>query len=106
VLHRIAEQSHSIFNFGSRDTIVFSSRPIPGNESGISRMQSALLQQRASLDPELPCLVHTTARLRPLSLSLSLSLSKSLSLSQSLSLSLSLSQSLFKSLSLSLSLSL
>jgi ribonuclease J len=44
-LARIAEKSHPYVRLGSGDTVMFSSREIPGNEIAIQYMQNALVRQ-------------------------------------------------------------
>jgi ribonuclease J len=43
-LSRIADKSHPHVRFGDGDSVIFSSREIPGNEVGIAAMQNALAE--------------------------------------------------------------
>jgi ribonuclease J len=43
-LSRIADKSHPHVRFGEGDSVIFSSREIPGNEVGIAAMQNALAE--------------------------------------------------------------
>jgi ribonuclease J len=48
-LARIAANDHRQIKFGTGDTVIFSSRIIPGNELSISRLQNKLVQNNVSV---------------------------------------------------------
>ena len=48
-LARIANNDHREVKFGSGDTVIFSSRIIPGNELSISRLQNKLIKNNVSV---------------------------------------------------------
>ena len=59
-LKRLADGSHRFLTVGDRDTVVFSSHPIPGNEAAISRLHNALARRGVQLVHSGQLGVHTT----------------------------------------------
>ena len=59
-LKRMADGSHRFLKVGDRDTVVFSSHPIPGNEASISRLHNALARRGVQLVHSGQLGVHTT----------------------------------------------
>jgi ribonuclease J len=61
---RIAEQSHPDISLDRGDLVIFSSRPIPGNEKAISKVQNALARQGTEIITDSEGLVHVTGHPR------------------------------------------
>ncbi len=60
VLARLADRSHHEINLEKEDTVVFSSREIPGNEKAIARIQSKLVAQGIKVISERDHFVHVS----------------------------------------------
>ena len=59
-LSRIARGDHPNVKFGHGDTVIFSSREIPGNEISISRLQNQLVEQGVTLITARDRDIHTS----------------------------------------------
>lgn len=59
-LTRIAGGQHSKLALGPGDTVVFSSRVIPGNEAAIGRLQNALLRNGVEIVTQRDALIHVS----------------------------------------------
>lgn len=59
-LTRIASGKHPTLSLGSGDTVVFSSRVIPGNEAAIGRLHNALLRNGVEIVTQREALVHVS----------------------------------------------
>lgn len=63
-LSRIAENEHPVIKLTARDTVVFSSRTIPGNEKTVGRIQNALVERGIRIVTDSDALVHVTGHPR------------------------------------------
>lgn len=63
-LARIADQQHPHVRLVSGDTMIFSSRTIPGNEKAVGRIQNKLVDQGVRLVTDADALVHVTGHPR------------------------------------------
>ena len=63
-LARIAESEHPEISLGKEDTIIFSSRTIPGNEKAVGRIQNALARMGCDIVTDTDALVHVTGHPR------------------------------------------
>ena len=63
-LARIAEGNHPEVTFGRGDRIIFSSRAIPGNEKGVSRIINGLVDQGIEVITDRTHLVHVSGHPR------------------------------------------
>ena len=63
-LARIAEGNHPDVTFGRGDRIIFSSRAIPGNEKGVSRIINGLVDQGIEVITDRTHLVHVSGHPR------------------------------------------
>ena len=63
-LARIAESEHPEISLGKEDTIIFSSRTIPGNEKAVGRIQNALARMGCDIVTDSDALVHVTGHPR------------------------------------------
>jgi ribonuclease J len=61
---RIAEGSHNDIKLGHGDTVIFSSRTIPGNEKPVGRIQNRLIELGCELITDSDALVHVTGHPR------------------------------------------
>ena len=61
---RIAEGEHPEIKLGRGDMVIFSSRPIPGNEIGIGRIQNNLARMGCEVITDSDALVHVTGHPR------------------------------------------
>ena len=61
---RIAEDEHPEISFSKGDTVIFSSRPIPGNEISIARVQNNLARIGCEIVTDADALVHVTGHPR------------------------------------------
>ncbi len=61
---RIADNQHPDIKLGSGDTIIFSSRTIPGNEKPVGRIQNRLTDLGVTLITDTDTLVHVTGHPR------------------------------------------
>ncbi len=59
-LTRITSGQHPTLSLGSGDTVVFSSRVIPGNEAAIGRLHNALLRNGVEIVTQRDALVHVS----------------------------------------------
>lgn len=59
-LSRIASGQHARLSLGSGDTVIFSSRVIPGNEAAIGRLHNALLRGGVEIVTQREALVHVS----------------------------------------------
>jgi ribonuclease J len=59
-LTRIANGQHARLSLGSGDTVVFSSRVIPGNEAAIGRLHNALLRAGVEIVTQRDAMVHVS----------------------------------------------
>jgi len=59
-LSRIAENQHPDISFSEGDTVIFSSREIPGNERSIGRLKNQLARQKLRIIEEGDALVHVS----------------------------------------------
>lgn len=59
-LHKIAKQEHPAIRLSPRDTVVFSSRMIPGNETRINWLQNQLTKQGLEVIGDQDALVHVS----------------------------------------------
>ena len=57
---RIANGTHEQISLNAGDTVIYSSRQIPGNEQAIGRVHDALLRQRVSLITDEDAAVHVS----------------------------------------------
>ena len=48
-LSRMADNNHKRISIGPRDTVIFSSNPIPGNEKAVTNVINALLEKGADV---------------------------------------------------------
>jgi ribonuclease J len=63
-LARIAEDQHPEVTFARGDRVIFSSRPIPGNEKAISRVINGLIDQGVEVITDRTHLVHVSGHPR------------------------------------------
>jgi ribonuclease J len=63
-LARIADGEHPFVKLGVRDTVIFSSRTIPGNEKVVGRIQNKLVERGLRLVTDVDALVHVTGHPR------------------------------------------
>lgn len=63
-LARVAEGSHSDITLVDDDLVIFSSRPIPGNEKSIGRVQNNLAMRGCRIITDADALVHVTGHPR------------------------------------------
>jgi ribonuclease J len=63
-LSRIAEADHPQVAFTKGDTVIFSSRTIPGNEKSVGRVQNALAGMGCNIITDSDALVHVTGHPR------------------------------------------
>jgi ribonuclease J len=63
-LARVANKEHPAITFGKDDTVIFSSRPIPGNEEDIGRVLNGLADQGVRIITDGDALVHVTGHPR------------------------------------------
>jgi ribonuclease J len=63
-LARIAEDDHPEISLGKGDLVIFSSRPIPGNEVSIGRVQNNLVKLGCDIITDSDALVHVTGHPR------------------------------------------
>ena len=63
-LSRIAEESHPDVSLAKGDMVIFSSRNIPGNETGIGRVQNSLADMGCQIITDSDALVHVTGHPR------------------------------------------
>ena len=61
---RIAEDEHPEISLGKGDLVIFSSRPIPGNEVSIGRIQNNLIKLGCEIVTDTDALVHVTGHPR------------------------------------------
>lgn len=61
---RIAEDEHPKISLGRGDLVIFSSRPIPGNEKAIGRIQNGLSRLGCDIVTDSDALVHVTGHPR------------------------------------------
>ncbi|MEQ1648918.1 MAG: ribonuclease J [Hyphomicrobiaceae bacterium] len=61
---RIAAGEHPQIKFGQGDTLIFSSRTIPGNERPVGRIQNRLVERGVKLITDTDALVHVTGHPR------------------------------------------
>ena len=61
---RIADNEHPEVSLSEGDTVIFSSRTIPGNEKGISRIQNKLARMGVDIVTDNEALVHVTGHPR------------------------------------------
>ena len=61
---RIAEDEHPEISLGKGDLVIFSSRPIPGNEVAIGRVQNNLVKLGCEIVTDSDALVHVTGHPR------------------------------------------
>ncbi|HRK19148.1 MAG TPA: ribonuclease J [Hyphomicrobiaceae bacterium] len=61
---RIAQGDHPHVKLGQGDTIIFSSRTIPGNERAVGRIQNKLVERGVRLITDADALVHVTGHPR------------------------------------------
>jgi len=61
---RIAENEHPAIQLGKGDTVIFSSRTIPGNERAVGRIQNALAHRGVDIITDNEALVHVTGHPR------------------------------------------
>jgi len=59
-LTRIVSGQHATLSLGSGDTVIFSSRVIPGNEGGIGRLHNALLRNGVEIVTQRDAMVHVS----------------------------------------------
>lgn len=63
-LARIAAREHPVVSLSAGDTVIFSSRPIPGNEEAIGRVLNGLADQGVRVIGDGDALVHVTGHPR------------------------------------------
>jgi ribonuclease J len=63
-LSRIAENEHPVVKLTARDTVIFSSRTIPGNEKTVGRIQNKLVERGINIITDNDALVHVTGHPR------------------------------------------
>lgn len=63
-LSRIAENEHPVVKLTARDTVIFSSRTIPGNEKTVGRIQNKLVERGIQIITDADALVHVTGHPR------------------------------------------
>ncbi len=63
-LARVALKEHPMVTLARGDTVIFSSRPIPGNEEGIGRVLNGLADQGVRVITDSDALVHVTGHPR------------------------------------------
>ena len=63
-LARVANKDHPVVSLVRGDTVIFSSRPIPGNEEGIGRVLNGLADQGVRVITDSDSLVHVTGHPR------------------------------------------
>ena len=63
-LARIANKEHPVVTLARDDTVIFSSRPIPGNEEDIDRVMNGLADQGVKVITDSDALVHVTGHPR------------------------------------------
>ena len=57
---RIAAASHESISLGAGDTVIYSSRQIPGNENAIARVQDMLVRRKINLVTDQDAPVHVS----------------------------------------------
>jgi ribonuclease J len=63
-LARIADNEHPMIKLSPRDTVIFSSRTIPGNEKVVGRIQNRLVERGIRIITDTDALVHVTGHPR------------------------------------------
>ena len=63
-LARIADNEHPMIKLTPRDTVIFSSRTIPGNEKVVGRIQNMLVERGIQIITDNDALVHVTGHPR------------------------------------------
>ncbi len=63
-LARIADNEHPVIRLTPRDTVIFSSRTIPGNEKVVGRIQNRLVERGIQIITDADALVHVTGHPR------------------------------------------
>lgn len=63
-LHKIAFDEHRNVALSPGDTVVFSSRTIPGNEKAVGAIQNALVQRGVSIITDRDAMIHTSGHPR------------------------------------------
>jgi ribonuclease J len=63
-LARIADNEHPMIKLSPRDTVIFSSRTIPGNEKVVGRIQNRLVDRGIAIVTDTDALVHVTGHPR------------------------------------------
>ena len=63
-LARIADNEHPAVKLSASDTVIFSSRTIPGNEKTVGRIQNRLVERGIKLITDADALVHVTGHPR------------------------------------------
>ena len=63
-LARIADNEHPVVKLSPRDTVIFSSRTIPGNEKPVGRIQNKLVERGIKIITDNDALVHVTGHPR------------------------------------------
>ena len=63
-LARIADNEHPVVKLTARDTVIFSSRTIPGNEKTVGRIQNRLVERGIQIITDNDALVHVTGHPR------------------------------------------
>ena len=61
---RIADDDHPVIELGRGDLVIFSSRPIPGNEKAIAKVQNGLARMGCDIVTDAEKLVHVTGHPR------------------------------------------
>nr|WP_231119066.1 ribonuclease J [Oecophyllibacter saccharovorans] len=59
-LSRIANDAHATINFGEGDTVIYSSRAIPGNEKAVAEVQDSLTRNGVEVITDREALVHAS----------------------------------------------
>ena len=63
-MSRIARDDHPVLRLNAGDTAIFSSKTIPGNEKGVSKVQNALLLQGVEVITDKDGLIHVSGHPR------------------------------------------
>ena len=63
-MSRIADNEHPVIKLTPRDTVIFSSRTIPGNEKVVGRIQNKLVERGIQIVTDADALVHVTGHPR------------------------------------------